>query len=367
VNGRPNRTRLVKADGRSVWLYSSLPLPDGIEAPSPAGGPVVAAPELRWHPFRGEWVDYAANRQERTFLPPPGWDPLAPTAPGGEPTELPGGPWEVAVFENRFPSLTAGAPEPRPALVPVRPGRGACEVVVYTRETDGGLADLAQERVEMLVDVWADRTRELGDHPEIQYVMPFENRGVEVGATLRHPHGQIYGYPFVPPIPARELEEEQRHRERHGRGLLEDHLEAERSDGRRILFDDGRVVAFVPVFARYPYEVWIAPREPVSSLVDVDAPLRAALARALRTVVRQYDALRGMPFPYVMVFHQAPTDGAPHPEAHLHVEFYPPYRTPERLKYLAGTEIGAGMFTNDALPEAKAAELRAAAPAEVAR
>ncbi|HYJ32726.1 MAG TPA: galactose-1-phosphate uridylyltransferase [Candidatus Binatia bacterium] len=354
------RRRLTKPDGRSVWLYAAEPIPEGIEAPAPRGGPVVATPELRWHPLRAEWVDYAANRQERTFLPPAGYDPLAPTEPGGEPTELPAGPWEVAVFENRFPSLAPGAPEPPGTLVPTRPGRGACEVVVYTQAAKGGLGDLELSRVEMLIDVWADRTRELGARPEIEYVMPFENRGVEVGATLQHPHGQIYAYPFVPPIPARELEEERRHRARSGRGLLETHLEAELADGRRILFDEEGVVAFVPVFARYPYEVWVAPRAPVPGLPDVDAPLRAAFARALRAVVRGYDALRGRPFPYVMVFHQAPTDGAAHPEAHLHVEFYPPYRTTERLKYLAGTEIGAGMFTNDALPEAKAAELQAA-------
>lgn len=358
------RRRLVKPDGRSVWLYAAEPKLDdvgeGTAAPEPKGGPVTATPELRWHPYRAEWVDYAANRQERTFLPPAGYDPLAPTVPGMEPTELPAGSWEVAVFENRFPSLAAGAPEPAATLVPTRPGRGACEVVVYTQSADGSLGDLDPARVELLIEVWADRTRELGSRPGIEYVMPFENRGVEVGATLQHPHGQIYAYPFVPPIPARELEQERRHREETGRGLLETHLEAERADGRRMLFDEEGVVAFVPVFARYPYEVWIAPRAPVPALPDLDAVLRGALARALRAVVRGYDALRGRPFPYVMVFHQAPTDGKPHDDAHLHIEFYPPYRTPERLKYLAGTEIGAGMFTNDALPEAKAAELRAA-------
>jgi UDPglucose--hexose-1-phosphate uridylyltransferase len=119
-------------------------------------------------------------------------------------------------------------------------------------------------------------------------------------------------------------------------------------------------VAFVPVFARYPYEVWIATRAAIPSLTSLDSLDRQEFAAALQAVVRKYDALRGTPFPYVMVLHQAPTDGASHPEAHLHAEFYPPYRTPQRLKYLAGTEIGAGMFTNDAMPEAKAEELRRA-------
>jgi UDPglucose--hexose-1-phosphate uridylyltransferase len=354
-----HKRTLTKPDGRSLVLYADTPIPEGIEPVQPRGEPVDARPHLRWHPFRAEWVDYAGHRQDRTFLPPPGYDPLAPTLPGGEPTELPEGPWQIAVFENRFPSLAPGAPEPDPSIVETRAGRGSCEVVVYTPEPTGGLGDLPHERIELLLEVWADRTRELGAREGIDYVMPFENRGIEVGATLHHPHGQIYAYPFVPPIPARELEEQRRHLERHGRGLLESHLEAEMRDGRRLVYCGDRAVAIVPAFARYPYDVWIAPRAPVPSLTGLSSEQRADFARALRTVVRKYDALQGRPFPYVMVFHQAPTDGRPHPEAHVHAEFYPPYRTPNRLKYLAGTEIGAGLFTNDALPEAKAAELQA--------
>jgi len=357
-----HRRRLKKPDGRDLILYADHPLPDDLVAPQPPGPPVVAAPHLRWHPLRGEWVDYAGHRQERTFLPPPGWDPLAPTTPGGEPTELPAGPWQVAVFENRFPSLAPTAPAP-PAdvLVPARPGHGVCEVVVYTQEATGGLGDLPLHQIELLVQVWAERTLELGSLASIEYVMPFENRGVEVGATLAHPHGQIYAYPLVPPIPARELELQRIHFERHGRGLLADHLQAELKDGRRVLYEGADVVAFVPAFARYPYEVWIATRTPRPDLPSLDARERADLARALKNVILRYDGLFGAPFPYVMVFHQAPTDGLAHPGAHLHAEFYPPYRARGRLKYLAGTEIGAGLFTNDALPEAKAAELKAVA------
>jgi UDPglucose--hexose-1-phosphate uridylyltransferase len=79
----------------------------------------------------------------------------------------------------------------------------------------------------------------------------------------------------------------------------------------------------------------------------------------MKTVLMKYDALWSKPFPYIMVFHQAPTDGKPHPEAHFHVEFYPAYRMPGRLKYLAGSEMGAGVFTADTLPEEKARELQA--------
>ena len=355
----PHIRRLTKPDGRRLVLYGDAPLGDDITAPEPPGDRVEARPELRWHPLRGEWVGFAGHRQSRTFLPPAEWDPLAPTHPGSVPTELPDAPWRVAVFENRFPALSATAPEPAPGIVDSRAGTGVCEVVVYTPDTEGSLGELPLGHLEMLIDVWADRTAELGAMPDIDYVMPFENRGVEVGATLFHPHGQIYAYPFVPPLPARELEQQQDYWLRHRRGLLADHVAQELADGRRVLYAGPRIVAFVPTFARYPYEVWIAPRRAVPSLPELDVQDRADFARALKTVVLKYDGLFGRPFPYVMVFHQAPTDGAEHPEAHVHVEFYPPFRTADRLKYLAGTEIGAGMFTNDALPEAKAAELRA--------
>jgi UDPglucose--hexose-1-phosphate uridylyltransferase len=191
-------------------------------------------------------------------------------------------------------------------------------------------------------------------------VFPFENRGVEVGVTLHHPHGQIYAYPFVPPVPARELAEQRAYLETYGRGLLEDHLRAEEREGpQRFLYIGAHVVALVPVCARYPYEVWIAPRRPAPSLAALKPDERADFARALKIVLLKYDGLWKRPFPYIMVFHQAPTDSAPHPEAHVHVEFYPAYRMPNRLKFLAGSEIGAGVFTADTLPDDKAAELRA--------
>lgn len=349
--------RLTKPDGRYLILYADDPLPDDIDAPAP-GPAVQAATELRWHPFRAEWVAYAGHRQERTFLPPPGWDPLAPTVPGAPPTELPQGPWEVAVFQNRFPALDLDAPPPAENVVEARPGVGVCEVVVYTPGWVDSLAELPLRSVEMLIEVWAERTRELGAQDAIAYVMPFENRGAEVGATLHHPHGQIYAYPFVPPVAARALAEQRRHYETHGAGLLESHIRAELRDGRRLVHRSDEAVSFVPAFARYPYEAWVAPLSAVPDLAELSAAQRRALAHALQDLVARYDAVRQAPFPYVMVIHQAPTDGQAHPEAHLRFEFYPQYRSPTRLKYLAGTELGAGMFVNDALPEAKAAELR---------
>jgi UDPglucose--hexose-1-phosphate uridylyltransferase len=351
--------RLTKPDGRALLLYAREPLPEGIEAPAPKGVTSRPNSHLRWHPLRGEWVAYASHRQHRTFLPPPEYNPLATSRDPSQPTEVPEGPWDVAVFENLFPTLTAAAHDPPETIVETRPGFGACEVVVFTQDAQASLGRLPLWQIELLFDVWAHRHAELGSRADVEYVFPFENRGVEVGVTLHHPHGQIYAYPFVPPIAARELEQQRRYYQERGRGLLEDHIRAELADGAvRVLYAGDEVVAFVPVCARYPYEVWIAPRRAVPSLPDLTRAERHDFARALKSVLLKYDGLWNRPFPYILVFHQAPTDGQPHPEAHIHIELYPAYRMPGRLKYLAGSETGAGVFTADTLPDDKAAELR---------
>jgi UDPglucose--hexose-1-phosphate uridylyltransferase len=189
-------------------------------------------------------------------------------------------------------------------------------------------------------------------------VLPFENRGAEVGVTLHHPHGQIYAYPEVPPIPAQMQKVATEYFARHGRGVLQDHIAREIASAERLLYVGPHAVAFVPACARYPYEVWVAPIEPVPTFCELTQSQRADLARALKTVLLKYDGLWDRPFPYLMAWYQAPTDGRAHPEAHLHAEFYPPYRTHDRLKYLAGTELAAGWFAMDALPEDKAKELQ---------
>ncbi|MBD1938477.1 galactose-1-phosphate uridylyltransferase [Microcoleus sp. FACHB-68] len=349
----------LKPDGRKLTLYSRFPIDPDIEATSPSDEPVQANPHLRWHPLRGEWIAYASHRQGRTFMPPPEYNPLAPTINPQFPTELPQGKYDVAVFDNRFPSLALAAKNPPASIVETLPANGACEVVVFTQDPEATFGSLPLDHLELLLQVWADRTRAIGENPHIQYVLPFENRGVEMGVTLLHPHGQIYAYPLVPPVPAKMLECQQAYYRQHQRGVLEDLIQKEIADKQRIIYLDEHAIAFVPVCARYPYEVWVAPIKPVATFGDLTPQQRQGLARALKTVTLKYDGMWHRPFPYLMAWFQAPTDGQPHPEAHLHAEFYPPYRTSERLKYLAGTELAAGLFANDALPEEKAKDLQA--------
>ncbi len=359
-----HRQVLRKPDGRSLTLYARRPLPAGLTAPSPFAEPLRANPHLRWHPLRGEWITYAAYRQDRTFQPPPQYNPLAPTRDPGAPTELPAGDWDVAVFDNRFPSLVADAHDPPTLAVPTAPGIGRCEVVVFTQDADASLGALPVDHLALLVEVWAERSRLLGANADVAWVMPFENRGVEVGVTLGHPHGQIYAYPVLPPVPERMQSVAGAYLQAHGRGPLAALIEAEIADGARLLYHGPHAVAFVPVCARYPYETWITPIAPVERFEALDAAQRDDLARALKTVLMKYDGLWQRPMPYLMTWYQAPSDGASHPEWQLHAALTPAYRSRDRLKYLAGTELGAGMFAMDALPEHKAAELRAV-PVEI--
>jgi UDPglucose--hexose-1-phosphate uridylyltransferase len=353
-----NRHELRKPDGRMLFLYGRSPFEAPRAVPSPSSTPVAANPHLRWHPLREEWIAYAAHRQDRTFLPPPEYNPLAVTSDPANPTELPPGDWDVAVFDNRFPSLVPDAHSPPELPVPTAAGTGKCEVVVYTQDPRSSLGALPLDHIDLLLQVWADRTRWLGAMPGIDFVLPFENRGAEVGVTLHHPHGQIYAYPFVPPVPARMQQAGLAHLAKHGIGPLDALIRREIDDGARILYIGPHAVAFVPACARYPYETWVAPIAPVPGFCELDASQRADLARALKTVLLKFDGLWGRPFPYLMAWFQAPTDGREHPEAHLHAEFYPPYRTREKLKVLAGTELAAGTFAMDALPEDKARELQ---------
>ncbi len=310
--------------------------------------------KLRYDELRGEEVVYAIHRQDRTFLPARDHCPLDPTRPGegraGYQTEIPFPAFEIAVFDNRFPAFEAPL--------------GAAEVVVYTDEHDSSFGALTPQRAEALMWVWRHRYIELGARQDIDYVFIFENRGVEVGVTLHHPHGQIYGYPFLPPVPKLELAADQR----LGRCAPCTLLERELDDAMRVVHQNDSVVVYVPYAARWAYEAHVVMRQHRASLSECEPHELRHLAAALQALVRGYDALFQRPFPYVMAMHQAPTASAsraaaariPAGHGHLHVEFYPPLRTAEKLKYLAGSEQGAGTFISDTLPEESAQKLREA-------
>jgi UDPglucose--hexose-1-phosphate uridylyltransferase len=232
-------------------------------------------------------------------------------------------------------------------------------VICYSPRHDLTLAEMPPAAIAAVVRVWQQQTRDLGARPEVRHVLVFENKGEVVGVSNPHPHGQIYATNFVFKTMETELGAMARYHQETGRGLFADIIAAEQQDGRRILFEDAHSIAFVPYFARYAYEVYVAPKRAVPHVQALAEAEVESLAQALKAVTVRYDNLWRMSFPYVMPLHQAPTDGGDYRAFHFFIAFHPPLRRPTLAKFLAGPEIGGGNFLSDTSPEAKAAELRA--------
>jgi UDPglucose--hexose-1-phosphate uridylyltransferase len=268
----------------------------------------------------------------------------------------------VFVFDNDHPCVGSDAPrqlEPPPGIYRNAPATGVARVVCYSPKHNTTLAELSVDQVAALLDAWRDQYLELRARPEIRHVLIFENKGEVVGVSNPHPHGQIYATNFVFKTIENEAVVARRYYDEHRRVLFADILRSELADGRRILFESGSAMVFVPYFARYAYECYVAPKETHASLATMSATERRDLAVALKALLVRYDNLWQMSFPYVLALHQAPTDEGDYSGLHFHIECHPPLRKPHLLKYLAGPEIGGGNFLSDTRPEAKAAELRA--------
>ena len=341
--------RHVKSDGRELLLYGRSPIE---VSPAPEkelerGKP----PHLRWHPLRREWVVYAAARQGRTFLPQADECPLCPARDGAS-GEVPFADFEIAVFENRFPAFLGVASPLGPAPVGEEvKASGRCEVIIYSSDHAASLGTLSDERLGLLIDVWGERVkalREMG-YPSI---MPFENRGEEIGVTLHHPHGQIYAFPFVPIQLLRAAEAQ-------AATSVVATVMAELDPALK-LHEEDAAMSFVPPFAMYPFEIWLAPMRRVATPDLLDAGERRALARALGDAVRRLDALFESPMPYIMVVQTAPAGFED--TFHMTIEIRPFRRDKGKLKYLAGVEQGSGVFLVDVSPEEAAQRLRDVLP-----
>ena len=321
--------------------------------------------ELRWHPFRGQWVLFTSHRENRPWI----GEIVAPEeaavpernalAPNGRRISTTNPDYRgVFVFTNDLPVFSPEAPEPTSGddLYRTRRAAGTAEVICYHHDATRSMTDLTDDEMSTIVTTWRDRTRMLQAEPDVAHVLIFENRGALVGTSNPHPHCQIYAGSVIYATMEREAEVAREHKARTGRALLGDVIERELAGGR-VVSEGTHFFACVPWFAQYAYEVHVLPHQPVSSLVELDDEHCRSLAIVLRDVVRRYDLLWGFRMPYVLAVHQAPVGD--HPHYPFHVELHPPLRAPGLLKHLAGPEVGGGTMTNEADPDEKAAELRA--------
>lgn len=328
--------------------------------------------EQRWHPLREEWVVVAAHRQNRPWS-----GEMAESSEARKPSYLadcylcPGNErvggarnenyTTVYVFDNDLPCVGENAPAELETPVGIYRNRradGIARVICYNPDHSMSLAEMNLSGIESVIRVWQNQYRELGARREVNHILIFENKGDAVGVSNPHPHGQIYATNFVFKTIETEVAAGRKHLAETGRFLFEDIIAAEKADGRRILFENETAIAFVPYFARYAYEVFVAPKRRVSSVAGLDDREIADFAEALKVVTAKFDNLWKMSFPYVMPLHNAPTDGGDHSSFHFYIQFLPPLRKPNLLKYLAGPEIGGGNFLSDTSPEEKALELR---------
>ncbi len=345
-------TRL--ADGRELIYFDDADTTLGPERAADARtlGPRPVTATMRQDVLTGEWVSVASARQNRAFLPPADQDPLAPST-SANPSEIPDN-YDVAVFENRSPSFgpdigqvdTDGIDFERTA-----PANGRCEVVCFSPEHEGSFGTQTPSRARTVIEAWADRTAALSAMPGIRQVFPFENRGEEIGVTLRHPHGQIYGYPYITPRTQRLMVS----LDDVGADLFARVLETERASERVVLSGE-HWTAFVPFAARWPLEVHMLPHRQVPDFAATSETERDELATLYLTLLRGFDNIYDTPTPYIAAWHQAPVSHPVRTDIRLMLQLTSPRRAADKLKYLAGSEAAMGAWIGDVPPE-HAAEL----------
>ena len=315
-----------------------------------------AALHQRHDALTDTWLAISPARNLRPFTgrsAPSVAAPACPLCPGGP--ELPF-PYEAAVFENRFPSFVADPPAVADDPI-LAPSRGRCEVVLYTSEHVGSLATLSATELARVVAMWRDRTGELWSQPAHRFVMSFENRGEGVGATISHPHGQIYAFDRLPPFIERRVRALARHRQDAKACLTCSVVERDTDAQERTVIASEAFTVGTPFAPRWPLEVHVrARRHGLGRLADLEPAEQVELAGVLRQLVLRYDALFGFELPYMMVILEAPADA---PDWHLAVEFYPPHRSRVLTKVRASVETATGLFINDTLPEENARTLAA--------
>ena len=351
------------ADGRDMLFFSlpgHVPAPVLDRRPLPDRGDRQS--QLRFDRQTGQWVVIAALRQDRTYMPSADQCPLCP-GPSGFASEVPAPDYDVVVFENRFPSLSGA--DGRPFTLPdvdgggfvSAPGHGRCEVVSFSSSHTASFADLELPHARLVVEAWRHRTIDLMARPGIEQVFCFENRGEEIGVTLTHPHGQIYGYPYLTPRTGHMLAEARAHAVRHGRNLFADILADEVAADSRVIARTDSFTAFVPFAARWPVEVHIYPNRFVHNLGDLDDAELDGFASMYREVLMRFDRMYPTPLPYISALHQY-TDTDAQREGYFHVELMSVRRSATKLKFLAGSESAMDAFIGDVTPESVAERLR---------
>ena len=299
----------------------------------------------------------ASHRQNRPQMPKD-WCPFCPGS-GKVPEHF-----TVYEYDNDFPALSQNPPVPDDVateLYKTKEAYGKCEVILYSPEHTVTLPELSVEHIRELVDLWTSRFEELRKDERIKYIFIFENRGDVVGVTMPHPHGQIYGYSYIPKKLELELASCKEYKEEKGECLICDIVKNEKEFGKRVIIENEDFITFLPFFADYPYGVYVAAKGHVQNLTQFSDRQKGNLAKILKETAGTLDSLFDYTFPYMMCMHQDPVNGEDASEYyHFHIEFYPPMRSADKQKFNASSETGAWASCNPTAPEEMAEQLKKA-------
>lgn len=315
--------------------------------------------ELRYNQLLGDYVMIASHRQDRPQMP----KDYCPFCPGSG--KVPDS-YDVYKYDNDFPALSFEPPLPdnvdNGKLFIAKPSIGKCEVILYSSNHNTTLPELSIEHITKLVKLWQERMVEIAKNKKIKYIMPFENKGEVVGVTMPHPHGQIYGYSWIPLRIKRKIEMALSYYNINQKSLFEDMLNQEIEDGRRIIFENEHFVCFLPFASEYPYGIMIMPKKNVIAINKFNKKETVSLADALKKATTTLDLLFDIKFPYMMCMYSAPVNDSFNYKDiwRYHIEFFPPMRSKEKQKFNASSETGAWASCNPTSPEAMAASLRTA-------
>ena len=262
--------------------------------------------------------------------------------------------WWIRVVPNLYAAfrLEPDGQEHRENRFWQRDAIGACEVLISSPDHRAPTPLLPRSQVEEIVQSYVDRYRHHAQNPALEHVLILYNHGRPAGASLEHPHSQLYAISLTPPSFEEELAGARRFIDANHECVFCRTLRDEQLAGQRIIFENDAFVVYAPFAARTPFETWIVPRRHRASFGDLDlATEKPAFAQALQlTLGALSEGLNDPPFNYFI--HSAPLKAPVDDAYHWHLELIP------KLSTAAGFELGTGMWINVVKPEDSAAFLR---------
>lgn len=305
-------------------------------------------PELRYNPLLDTWTMVATNRQNRPHLPA-NWCAFCP----GEGKLVPPK-YDVLAYPNDFPTLSQNpesvSKKNQNKVFKSAEAYGKCEVILYSSEHTKKIYELSDEHVLKIVELWAARFSDISKDKRIKYIFEFENRGEEVGVTMPHPHGQLYAYSWLPEKIRAELNNCKKYFKKNGTNLFKDSIDAEKKHKKRVILENKSFIAYIPYFTDYPFGVFIVSKKLRINITEFTLAEKKDLADTLKKLIKGFDKIYDRPFPYIMAIHQSPVNSPAYKDCAdyytFHIEFYPPLRAKDKIKWYAGSEMGAGAAAN---------------------